>query len=170
MKIHISAVILIFDICCRNPDWLSIIYFPKSKPKTWGGNPAMGEDLLYSRLSPWGKSYYIASFPGGKATMGENCYTTPAATSHSGIRTEDARITRSVSLRSNHYVKYTDVYKICKTDPQKCLKYWMIFRCVQNILCVLVVFFKLACYMIICFHMLQYYLIPDADHKKKTQN
>jgi hypothetical protein len=31
----------------------------------------MGEDLLYSRLSPWGKSYYIASFPGEKATMGE---------------------------------------------------------------------------------------------------
>jgi hypothetical protein len=31
----------------------------------------MGEDLLYSRLSPWGKSYYIASFPGRKATMGE---------------------------------------------------------------------------------------------------
>jgi hypothetical protein len=31
----------------------------------------MGEDLLYSRLSPWGKSCYIASFPGGKATMGE---------------------------------------------------------------------------------------------------
>jgi hypothetical protein len=34
----------------------------------------MGKDLLYSRFSPWAKSYYIASFPGGKATMGENCY------------------------------------------------------------------------------------------------
>jgi hypothetical protein len=31
----------------------------------------MGEDLLYSRFSPRGKGYYIASFPGGKATMGE---------------------------------------------------------------------------------------------------
>jgi hypothetical protein len=31
----------------------------------------MGEDLLYSRFSPRGKDYYIASFPGGKATMGE---------------------------------------------------------------------------------------------------
>jgi hypothetical protein len=31
----------------------------------------MGEDLLYSRLSPLGKSCYIASFPGEKATMGE---------------------------------------------------------------------------------------------------
>jgi hypothetical protein len=31
----------------------------------------MGEDLLYSRFPPGGKSYYIASFPGGKATMGE---------------------------------------------------------------------------------------------------
>jgi hypothetical protein len=30
----------------------------------------MGEDLLYSRLSPWGKSYYIASFPGGKGYYG----------------------------------------------------------------------------------------------------
>jgi hypothetical protein len=48
-----------------------MIYFPKSKPKTLGKNPAMGEDLLYSRFSSWGKSYYIASFPGGKATMGE---------------------------------------------------------------------------------------------------
>jgi hypothetical protein len=31
----------------------------------------MGEDLLYSRFSPRGKGYYIARFPGGKATMGE---------------------------------------------------------------------------------------------------
>jgi hypothetical protein len=31
----------------------------------------MGEDLLYSRFFPRGKDYYIASFPGGKATMGE---------------------------------------------------------------------------------------------------
>jgi hypothetical protein len=31
----------------------------------------MGEDLLYSRFSPRGKDYYIARFPGGKATMGE---------------------------------------------------------------------------------------------------
>jgi hypothetical protein len=45
--------------------------FQNQNRKREGGNPAMGEDLLYSRLSPWGKSYYIASFPGGKATMGE---------------------------------------------------------------------------------------------------
>jgi hypothetical protein len=31
----------------------------------------MGEDLLYSRLFPRGKGYYIANFPGEKATMGE---------------------------------------------------------------------------------------------------
>jgi hypothetical protein len=31
----------------------------------------MGEDLLYDRFFPRGKSYYIASFPWGKAIMGE---------------------------------------------------------------------------------------------------
>jgi hypothetical protein len=42
-----------------------------------------GEDLLYSRLSPWGKSYYIASFPGGKAAMGEKLlYNTSISTAH----------------------------------------------------------------------------------------
>jgi hypothetical protein len=50
----ISAVILLFDLCCRNPDLLSIIYFPKSE----------GAILL------WGKIYYIVDFPpGAKATI-----------------------------------------------------------------------------------------------------
>jgi hypothetical protein len=31
----------------------------------------MGEDLLDSRFPPRGKDYYIASFSGGKAAMGE---------------------------------------------------------------------------------------------------
>jgi hypothetical protein len=70
MKIHISAVILLFNICCRNPYWLSIIYFPKSKPKTWGGQSCYGEDLLYSRLSPRGKKLLKSQFSGGKSYYG----------------------------------------------------------------------------------------------------
>jgi hypothetical protein len=38
-----------------------------------GGNPALGEYILYSCFPPppRGKDYYIASFPGEKAAMGE---------------------------------------------------------------------------------------------------
>jgi hypothetical protein len=44
----------------------------------------------------WGKIYYITFALGEKLTMGENCYTTPAPMSHSGIRTPDAKIIRSL--------------------------------------------------------------------------
>jgi hypothetical protein len=46
------------------------------------GQSCYGEDLLYSRLSPKGKSYYIASFPGGKLLWGKNCYATPVHPNH----------------------------------------------------------------------------------------
>jgi hypothetical protein len=77
-KKYISAVILLFDISCRNPDWLSIIYFPKSKPKTLGGNPAMGEDLLYSRLSPLGEKLLYSQFSGGETYYGGKTAIQPA--------------------------------------------------------------------------------------------
>jgi hypothetical protein len=65
MKIHILLFVL------QIPTDFPYSFFQNQNRKREGGNPAMGEDLLYSRLSPRGKSYYIASFPGGKATMGE---------------------------------------------------------------------------------------------------
>jgi hypothetical protein len=70
MKIHIIAVnILLFDISytCTNPDWLSIISFLKSKPKTWGGQFYYGGSR---------SSYYIASFPGAGYYVGKLLYNT----------------------------------------------------------------------------------------------
>lgn len=42
------------------------------------GKPYYGEDYYIVAFPPEGKGYYISCFQGGKATMGENCYTTPA--------------------------------------------------------------------------------------------
>jgi hypothetical protein len=39
-----------------------------------GVDPAMAEDLLYSRFYLGEKSYYIARFPGGGATMAGKLY------------------------------------------------------------------------------------------------
>lgn len=74
IKLKISAINFTYVIFCMLFFMLCLNEIPnptRREPKTWGRNSTMGGGgLLYCSFSLRGKDYYIAGFPGEKATMG----------------------------------------------------------------------------------------------------